>query len=243
MNKPKLIVHKDPKSPVSEAYRILRTNIQFLGVDNLIKTIIVTSTGPGEGKTTSIINLGIAMAQSGLKVLLIDGDLRKPQIHKTFGIPDGLGLTNVLVRGLDYREGVSSIYIDGLEILPAGTIPPNPSELLASNRMKQFLSEISEDYDFVLIDTSPAAVVTDAAVLSAMVDGTILVCASGRVSVDGAKRAKELLGNVNANIIGVILNEFMIGKNGYSQFYYACCKKEDSVRENKKRLRARSKFA
>jgi capsular exopolysaccharide synthesis family protein len=160
MDKPKLIVHKDPKSPASEAYRTLRTNIQFSSLDNPMKTIVITSAGPGEGKTTSVINLGTAMAQSGLKVLLIDGDLRKPQIHKTFEIFNGPGLTDVLVNGPDYREGVSSTYIAGLEILSAGTIPPNPSELLASDRMKQFLGEIRENYDFVLIDTSPAAVVT-----------------------------------------------------------------------------------
>lgn len=243
MDKPKLIVHEDPKSPISEAYRILRTNIQFSSLDNPIKTIVITSAGPGEGKTTSVINLGIAMAQSGLKVLLIDGDLRKPQIHKTFEIFNKPGLTDVLVNELDYKEGISSTYIDGLGILPAGTIPPNPSELLASNRMKQFLSEIREDYDFVLMDTSPASIVTDASILSALADGTILVCASGGVSIEGARRAKELLENVNANIIGIILNKFLINQKDYFRYYYALYEKKYDPKKSKRRHKTRNKFA
>ncbi len=236
-NKYKLIVHTNPKSPISEAYRTLRTNIQFSSLDNPIKTIVVTSAGPGEGKTTSVINLGITMVQSGSKVLLIDGDLRKPQIHKIFEASNQVGLTNVLVNELDYKEGVSSTYVDGLEILSAGVIPPNPSELLASNRMKQLLSRVSEDYDFVLVDTPPAAVVTDASVLSAVADGTILVCASGQVPIDGTKRAKELLENVNANIIGVILNKIPINQRNYSQYYYYHYYGEDNPEKNKKRLK------
>lgn len=238
MDKYRLIVHTDPKSPASEAYRTLRTNIQFLSLDNPIKTIVITSAGPGEGKTTSVINLGITMAHSGSKVLLIDADLRKPAFHKIFRISNQLGLTNVLVSELDYKERVLSTNIEGLEILPVGVIPPNPSELLASNKMKQLLNEVSKDYDFVLLDTSPAAVVTDASILAAVADGTILVCASGQVSIDGAKRAKELLENVNANIIGVILNKIPINRKSYSQYYYyAYYEEEDKPKENKKRVK------
>lgn len=243
MDKPKLIVYNDPKSPISEAYRILRTNIQYSSLDNPMKTIVITSAGPGEGKTTTIINLGITMAQSGLRVLLIDGDLRKPQIHRTFEIFNKPGLTDVLVNELNCKEGISSTYIERLEILAAGTIPPNPSELLASDRMKQFLGEIREDYDFVLIDTSPAAVVTDASILSAVADGTILVCASGGVSVGGARRAKELLENVNANIIGIILNKILINQKDYSGYYYTCYEKKHNPKKGKRRLRTSSKFA
>lgn len=238
---PKLIVDTNPKSPASEAYRMLRTNIQFLGLDNPIKTIVVTSAGPGEGKTTSVINLGITMAHSGLKVLIIDGDLRRPQIHKVFRTFNQIGLTNILVNKLDYKEGVLLTHVEGLEILPVGTIPPNPSELLASNRMKQFLSEISKDYDFVLIDTSPAAMVTDASILSAVVDGTILVCASGKVPIEGAKRAKELLENVNANIVGVVLNKFLTDQKNYSQYYYTYYEGEERLRKDKKKSKKNRK--
>lgn len=242
MDKYKLIVHTDPKSPISEAYRTLRTNIQFSSLDNPIKTIVVTSAGPGEGKTTSIMNLAITMAQSGSKVLLVDGDLRKPVLHKIFAVSNQLGLTNVLVGEPDYKEGVSPTNIEGLEILPAGVIPPNPSELLASNKMKRLLNGASADYDFILIDTPPAAIVTDASVLSAVVDGTILVCASGQVPIDGAKRAKELLKNVKANIIGVILNKIPTNQKGYSQYYYYHYYREDSPKKNKKRLKINGRF-
>ncbi len=244
MAKYKLIAHTDPKSPISEAYRTLRTNIQFSSLDNPIKTIVITSAGPGEGKTTSAINLGITMAQSGLKVLLIDGDLRKPQMHKIFGSFSQLGLTNILVNDLDYREGTSPTHVAGLETLPVGIVPPNPSELLASNKMKQLLDEVSEDYDFVIIDTPPAAVVTDASILSAVADGTILVCASGQVPVDGVKRAKELLENVNANIIGVILNKIPTDQRDYYQYYYNYYYEEDddSKKTNRKKDKKRLRF-
>lgn len=243
MSKYRLIVHTDPKSPISEAYRTLRTNIQFSSLDNPIKTMVVTSAGPGEGKTTSVMNLAVTMAQFGSKVLLIDGDLRKPALHKIFAISNELGLTNVLVGEQDYKEGVSPTHVERLEILPAGVIPPNPSELLASNKMKQLLNKVREDYDFVIIDTPPAAVVTDASVLSAVADGTVLVCESGQVPIEGAKRAKELLENVNANIIGVILNKIPTDQKGYSQYYYYHYYREDSPKKNKKGLKINGRFA
>ena len=220
MEKHKLIVQTDPKSPISEAYRTLRTNIQFSSLDNPIKTIVVTSAGPGEGKTISVTNLAITMAHSGSKVLLIDGDLRKPELHKIFEISEQAGLTNVLVDGLNYKEKVLPTHIEGLEILPVGVIPPNPSELLASDKMKRLLEEVNQDYDFVLIDTPPVGVVTDASILSAIADGTVLVCASGQIAIDEVRRTKELLENVKANIIGVILNKISINRKGYSQYYY-----------------------
>lgn len=237
MDKPKLIVHTNPKSPVSEAYRMIRTSIQFSSLDDPIKTIVITSAGPNEGKTTSVVNLGIAMAQSGFKVLLIDGDLRKSQLHKVFGISNQSGLTNVLVNELDYKEGISSTFIEGLEVLSSGVIPPNPSELLASNKMKQLLNKISEDYDYVLIDTPPAAIVTDASILSAIVDGTVLVCASGQASIGETRRAKELLKNVNANIIGVVLNKISMKQRNYYQYYYTYYGEEYDSGKNKKRLK------
>ena len=239
MDKFRLVVHTDPKSPVSEAFRTLRTNIQFSSLDNPIETIVITSAGPGEGKTTSVINLGITMAQSGSRVLLIDADLRKPELHRIFRTSDQSGLTYVLAGGLDYKEGVYPTYIEGLEILPSGVIPPNPSELLGSDKMKRLLKEANRDYDFVLIDTPPVAVVTDAAILAAAVDGIILVCASGKVPIDGAKRAKGLLENVKANIIGVILNKIPANRKGYAQYYYQQYYHEEEPRKNKKRLKTK----
>ncbi|QUH19076.1 CpsD/CapB family tyrosine-protein kinase [Alkaliphilus sp. B6464] len=237
----KLIAYTDPKSPISEAYRTLRTNIQFSSLDNPIRTIIVTSSGPGEGKTTTTINLAIAMAQSGSKVLLIDGDLRKPKLHKIFKTSNQVGLTNILVNELDYKEGVYSSHIEKLDILPAGVIPPNPSELLASNKMKQFLNNVKKDYDYIMVDTPPVAVVTDASILSTIVDGTLLVCASGQVPIEVATRAKALLENVKANIIGVVLNKIPINERNYSQYYYYSYYAEDESTTNKKRNKKRNK--
>lgn len=235
MEEYKLIAHTDPKSPISEAYRTLRTNIQFSSLDKPLKTLVVTSSGPGEGKTTTTINIAITMAQSGSRVLLIDADLRKPKLHKIFKVSNQIGLTNILVNQLDYTEVVLSTYIERLTILPSGVIPPNPSELLASNKMKMFLEKVKKDYDFVLIDTPPAAVVTDASVLSTIVDGTLLVCASGQVPIEGALRAKSLLENVNANIVGVVLNKLPINQRNYSQYYYYTYYEEDNKKEKRKK--------
>lgn len=213
-----LIAHSNPKSPISEAYRVLRTNIQFSSVDKPLKVMVVTSSGPGEGKTTTIINLAITFAQSGSRVILMDGDMRKPKVHKVFGFSNQSGLVNVLAQREDYRKVVHKTEIENFDIITSGPIPPNPSELLASNSMKQFLQKVREDYDVVLIDAPPIGSVTDAAILSTIVDGTVLVAASGQVQVDALKRSKELLAQVNANIVGVVLNK--LDKNAQGNYYY-----------------------
>lgn len=220
MNNKELVVYKNPKSPISEAFRTLRTNIQFSNIDNDIKSIVITSSGPGEGKSTVISNLAITMAQADKKVLLIDADLRKPRINKVFNIANLSGLTNVLSENLDYKTIVVSTEVSNLEILTSGPIPPNPAELLGSNRMKSFLEKVGEDYDMVLIDAPPIGIVTDAAVLSTKCDGVILVCAVGQAMTNAAKNAKELLQKVNANILGVVLNKIPLSKGGYYKYHY-----------------------
>lgn len=213
-----VIAYTNPKSPISEAYRVLRTNIQFSSIDKPLKTIVVTSSGPGEGKSTTISNLAITFAQSGSKCLIIDGDLRKPKIHKLFGFNNQKGLTNVLKQHENYKSYIYNSLIDNLDVLTCGAIPPNPSELLSSNSMKLFLQQLKEDYDMIFIDAPPVGSVTDAAILSTFVDGTVLVAASGVVEIEGIKRAKELLDKVNANIIGVVLNK--LDKNAQGNYYY-----------------------
>lgn len=213
-----LIAHSNPKSPISEAYRVLRTNIQFSSADKPLKVIVVTSTGPGEGKTTTIVNLAITFAQSGSRVLLIDADMRKPRIHKVFDFSNQSGLVNILVQREDYTKFVHKIDIENLDIVTSGPIPPNPSELLTSNSMRQFIQKIREDYDVIFIDAPPVGSVTDAAILSTIVDGTVLVAASGQVQIDAIKRSKELLEQVNANIVGVVLNK--LDKNAQGNYYY-----------------------
>jgi len=220
MEKLNIITHENPKSPIAEAYRTLRTNIQFSSLDNPLKTIMVTSSAPGEGKTTTTVNLAVAMAQSDARVIIIDGDLRKPRIHKVFKSSNQYGVSNILVNNLDYKDVVIKTPINGLEILPSGIIPPNPSELLSSNKMKALINKLKEDYDYVLIDTPPAAVVTDAAILSTCADGVLLVCAAGQVSKEAVQRSRELLKNVNANILGVVLNKIPANNKGYYQYYY-----------------------
>lgn len=218
-----VIAHTIPKSPISEAYRVLRTNIQYSSIDKQLKTIVVTSSGPMEGKTTTVVNLAVTFAQAGNRVLLIDSDLRKPKLHKIFMISNKAGLTNLIATHDDYKKYIRLCDVPNMEILPCGTIPPNPSELLASNSMRQFIQDICDEYDIILLDAPPVGNVTDAAVISTFVDGTILVANSGHVEIDALKRAKELLIKVNANIIGVVLNNLdrnASGNNYYYQYNY-----------------------
>lgn len=244
MKNRELIVHNNPKSPTSEAYRTLRTNIQFSNIDKNIKSIVVTSSGPGEGKSTVISNLSITMAQVDKKVLLIDADLRKPRIHKVFSLFNNNGLTTVLSENLDYKEVIISTGIGNLDILTSGPIPPNPAELLGSNKMKDFLEKIKEDYDVILLDAPPVGMVTDAAVLSTKCDGLILVCAVGQAIKEAAINAKELLQNVNANILGVVMNKVPTNEGGYYKYHYynyyqAYCEEEETgPRRRNKRKKA-----
>jgi len=232
-----LVTHKDPKSLVSEAYRVLRTNIQFSCVDRQMKSFVITSSNPMEGKTTTIANLAVTFAQADKKVLLIDCDLRKPQLHRMFDVPGTEGLTNIIACHDDYRKYIKECDVPNLYILPCGTIPPNPSELLASNTMRQFVKDVINDFDYIFMDAPPVGNVTDAAVISTMVDGTILVANSGHVSGEALKKAKEALVNVNANIFGVVLNRLDKGANRkyYSYYYYS--KDHDSSREKRKKRR------
>lgn len=228
-----VITHSDPKSPVSEAYRVLRTNIQYSSVDKPLKSIVVTSSGPMEGKTTTVVNLAVTFAQAGSRVLLIDSDMRKPKLHKIFVMSNTRGLTNLLAEHDDYRRYVRSTDVPNLDILTCGTIPPNPSELLSSNSMKKFMQEVSADYDMIFMDSPPAVNVTDAAIISTFVDGTLLVAYSGHVDTGALKRAKELLDKVNANILGVVLN--MLEKNaGANYYYYQYNYYGDEIKNNKK---------
>lgn len=237
-----LIVHTNPKSPVAESYRVLRTNIQFASVDKPVKIITVTSSSPGEGKTTTIANLAITFAQSGSRVLVIDADLRKPRIHKVFYISNVTGMTTVLAQRIDYHSCITQTTIDNLFVLSAGPIPPNPSELLASNAMKNLMGELRNEFDIILIDAPPIGVVTDAAILSTIVDGTILVAGSGSVEIEAAQRAKDLLEKVNANVLGVVLNK--IAKENYGNYYfsyYYYAEDKDGEKRTDKKHKSRKK--
>lgn len=218
----KLISLTDPKSPITEAFRTLRTNIQFSSIDKQLKTIIITSSTPGEGKSTISANLAGTIAQGEKKVLLVDCDLRKPKVHKTFNINNVEGLTNLLVGNKSVEE-VAHKYegLENLYIITSGPIPPNPAELLASKRMEDFITDIKKDFDMIILDTPPVGLVTDSAVLSTVADGLILVTAVAQTEIGNVVIGKELLNKVKANIIGVVLNKVPIENRAYSKYGYS----------------------
>ena len=215
----RLITHFAPKSPISEAYRTLRTNLQYSKADHPIKTILVTSSGPGEGKSTSVANLAITFAQMGSKTLIIDTDLRRPVLHAIFDQARTEGLTNILIGKTTLQDVVRSTKIENLDLLVSGTLPPNPSELLASAAMEKLLKTITDRYDIVLFDSPPVIAVTDAAVLARKLDGIVLVVKSGETSRDAILRSRVLLENVNAHIFGVMLNGVK-SDHMYGSYYY-----------------------
>lgn len=215
-----LITEKNPKAIASEAYRTLRTNIQYSSFDKEMKTILVTSTGPAEGKSTTCGNLALTMAQADKRVLVIDCDLRRPTIHKKFIISNEKGVSNFLIGETGLDEVVHK-YSDNLYLLPSGTIPPNPAEMLSSKKLKEFLVKVKEGFDCIIIDSPPVMAVTDAQILSTIVDGVLLVAASGQTEKEGLVKAKEQLLKVNGNLLGVILTKMPMKKGkGYGNYYY-----------------------
>lgn len=231
---PQLITYYDPKSPISEAYRTLRTNVQFKGLLGNAKTVVVTSSGPQEGKTTTLCNLAVAMAQSGQKVLAIGCNLRRPALHKMLGIKKKPGVTDVLIGARSWQEVVQETGIENLHAFCSGPIPPNPSELLGSPEMTEMIRQVREVYDVVLMDCPPVLPVTDAAVLSSKTDVVLLVYYVGRAAREALLRAKVQLENVGAKILGVVLNQVPAeGRLGYSYYYYHYHYYGETAREDK----------
>ena len=220
IGKYKLIVHEDAKSSIAEAYRTLRTNIQFSKTDGQLQTILFTSSGPGEGKSTTLANTAVALAQSGKQVIIMDCDLRKPVQHKIFH-KKNCGITNILVEELCAVDLIQDTQVENLRILTSGPIPPNPSELLGSKKMQRLLDTLKEKADYLIIDAPPVIAVTDACVLASKVEGTVLVVNSGTVRPEMAKKAKELLIKANGHLLGVILNRVEIeAEDAYYYYYY-----------------------
>lgn len=222
-----IIVQSNPKSPISESYRTLRTNIQFANVDQTIRTILVTSTSPGEGKTTTLTNLAVAMAQDGKNILVIDCDMRKPRIHKVFEISNKKGLSDILMKRCNAEEAIIKVPEGNLDVITAGIIPENPSELLNSASMRSFMDTMRNMYDYVFVDTPPVIPVTDAMIMSRYIDGVVLVISHGKTQIDMAKSAVDQLQSVKANILGVTLNRIPVtdSKAYYNYYYYAEGKK------------------
>lgn len=219
----RLITRQDPKSPISEAYRTIRTNIEFSNLDKELKTIVVTSSQQNEGKSTVIANLVVSFAgMEDKKVLVLEGDLRNPTVHRMFNVSNTHGITDILTNQKSFDECVHVTEVKGLHVLSCGKVPPNPSEMLASKKMRYFIESLREHYDYIFIDAPPIGIITDAGIISTYVDGTILVVASKEVDVEMAKIAKERLDKVNANMLGVVLNKFEDGSGsyGYYNYYY-----------------------
>ncbi|HSF07522.1 MAG TPA: polysaccharide biosynthesis tyrosine autokinase, partial [Methylomirabilota bacterium] len=232
-----LITHFDPKSPVAEAYRTLRTNIQFMRVERNGKLLVVTSPTLQEGKTTTIVNLALTMAQNGQRTLLVGANMRRPSIHRFFGIEREPGLSDILVGRARWRDCIRTVAdilmgrfemedimaspgLDNLHIIEAGPVPGNPSELLSAPAMGQFLREIRDEYDIVLIDTPPVLPVTDSAIVAAQVDGVVLVYQAGKVGRLVLKRAKAHLDSARAKVWGVVLNDVQSEVADYSYTHY-----------------------
>lgn len=199
-----LITLTDPRSPASEAYRTLRTNLSFYSVDEPIRTLVVTSPAPDEGKSTTIANLAVTMAQGDNRTILVDCDLRRPSLHKIFGVSNERGLTTMVLEETG-EPSLEPSGVENLSLLPSGPRPPNPADLLGSRRVDQVISSLSERADIVLIDAPPVIGVTDAAILGAKVDGVLLVISAGNTRREHAERAKELLEQARVRIIGATL--------------------------------------
>jgi capsular exopolysaccharide synthesis family protein len=217
---PALLTHHDPKGPAAEAFRILRTNLQFLSLDKPLKALVVTSATPGEGKSFNAVNLAISYAQAGSRTLLVDADLRRPMVAKLLGRINLIGLTSALVKDAPAISAVQETEIENFFVMTSGPIPPNPAELLGSRKMGAVMDELSQAFDIVIYDTPPLMAVADPSVLATRVDGVLLVVRAGVATRDDVRRAKEALQSVKANVLGVVLDGVKREHAGYGQGYY-----------------------
>lgn len=209
----------DAKSPIVEAYRSVRTSIEYSNLDAKLKIILVTSTQQNEGKSTVASNLAISFSKlPNKKILLIDADLRNPSIHRVFSIGNSDGMMSILKGDKDLKSTVYNLN-ENLDILTTGVIPPNPDEILVTDKMKEFIQQIKEKYDYIFIDSPPIGIVSDASLLSQLSDGVIFVISSGEVETDFAKLAKEKLMNVDAKILGAVLNKYESHNDDYRYYY------------------------
>lgn len=212
------IVQKNPKSIAAEAYRSLKTNIQYSSFDKEYKTIVITSSNPGEGKSTTSGNLALTLAEGESRVLLVDCDMRKPSMHKNFRVTNTYGIADILLQRKKVMD-VAHLYNKNLSIITAGKVPPNPAEMLGSKAMSAFLEEMKDHFDYIILDTPPVQAVADAQILSTKVDGTIIVVRAGVTKKEDVHDTVNTLKKVNANIIGTVLHAVDNSKNKYYYYY------------------------
>ena len=226
--KKELVTELDSKSPISEVFRTLRTNIQFMNTKGKLKSILITSTLPGEGKSWTASNLAVTFAQAGKKVVVIDADMRKGRIYSIFGVSPRPGLSNYL-SGVDWDEGEASnnladyiqkTDIENLSVIAAGNVPPNPSELLISDQMTELMEKLKEMFDIIIFDGTPSQLVTDSLILTRIVDSTVIVTASKETKKEDLKRVVKNIKNVGGRIAGIVLNKITIDAKRYEQSYY-----------------------
>ncbi|MFZ5443811.1 MAG: GumC family protein [Myxococcota bacterium] len=217
---PDLHIHREPKSLIAECMRAIRTNVLFMSPDKPFKRMLVTSSGPQEGKSTTTINLGIAMAQSGNRVLIIDTDMRRPRLHKAFGVPNDLGVSSLVVGDGKVDDAIKSTEVPGLFIMPCGPIPPNPAELLHTQAFSELLVKLGDRFDKILLDSPPVGAVADAVVLATQVDGVVMVLKAGKTNRDVAQRTVRALRDVKAPIYGAVLNDVDLERSKYGDYYY-----------------------
>lgn len=226
-----LITIKHPRSPISEDYRVLRTNLRYSGIQNPGGALLVTSANPGEGKTTTAANLAVAMAQAGKRVVLVDADLRRPSMHRLFNLSNDKGLSALFLEDAPLLEDLLlPTSVPGLFVLPAGGPPPNPAEMLDSKRMNNLLSQLREQSDMVVLDSPPLLVVTDASILASRCSGALLVVDSGHTRTEAGRKVVEALSRSQVKVVGVVLNRVSSRRGGYynSYYYYSSSKKKQT---------------
>ncbi len=217
---PDLHIHREPKSMIAECMRGIRTNVLFMSPDKPFKRMLVTSSGPQEGKSTTTINLGIAMAQSGNRVLIIDTDMRRPRVHKAFGVPNDVGVSSLILGEQKLDEAIKSTEVPGLFVMPCGPIPPNPAELLHTKAFSDLLDKLGERFDRIILDSPPVGAVADAVVLATQVDGVVVVLKAGKTNRDVALRTVRALRDVKAPLYGAVLNDVDLASSKYGDYYY-----------------------
>ena len=215
-----LHMHHEPKSLIAECTRVIRTNLLFMSPDKPFKRMLITSSGPQEGKSTTVINLGIAMAQSGNKVLLIDTDMRRPRLHKAFGVPNDIGVSSLLVGDGNIDSAIKTTEVPGLFLLSCGPVPPNPAELLHTKSFADLLEQLGTRFDRIVLDSPPVGAVSDAVVLATLVDGVVMVLKAGKTQSDTARRTVRMLRDVKAPLFGAVLNDVDLERTKYGDYYY-----------------------